>query len=471
MSSNSAQFAYIDQTDIAVVVSQSQNEVKEMREKGLDIARHRKRMLKEDLATKFKTADDPLRLVFVCAMWMTGFDVPSCSTLYLDKPMRNHTLMQTIARANRVLEGKVNGLIVDYVGIFRNLQKALAIYAQPSRGDTAEMPITDKSVLVEILRGALNQTDDYCRQRGVLLDDVLKKSAFDRVAAIDDAVERLIGTEDEKRQFLHRANTVLRLYKAILPDPIAAQIAAPCTLLGILVTKIGSLEDPPDITGVMKQIESVLDVSIATEGYLIHDEPEAHLIDLSQIDFEKLQQRFEKGHKRMEAERLRAFVDRKIRVLMLWNHQRIDYRERFDAMIAEYNAGSMNVEQFFRQLVALTQELSEEEKRHIAEQLTEEELALFDILTKPDPVLSDKEEAEVKRICKDLLAKLKTEKLVLDWRKRQQARSAVRLTIERELEALPKAYSDDLYNHKCELAYRHVYDSYAGEAASVYSIA
>src|SRR5262249_14527928 len=148
---------------------------------------------------------------------------------------------------------------------------------------------------------------------------------------------------------------------------------------------------------------------------------------------------------------------------------RIDYRERFDAMIAEYNAGSMNVEEFFRQLVSLSHELSDEEKRHIAEQLTEEELALFDILTKPDPVLSNSEEAEVKRICKDLLAKLKAEKLVLDWRKRQQARSAVRLTIERELEALPKAYSDDLYNHKCELAYRHVYDSYAGESMSVYA--
>src|SRR5205809_5511513 len=133
---------------MAVVVSPSQNEIEDLREKGVEIAPHRKRMVTQDLDEKFKDPADPFRLVFVCAMWMTGFDVPSCSTIYLDKPMRNHTLMQTIARANRVVEGKVNGLIVDYVGIFRNLQKALAIYAQPSRSGSADTPITDKSVLV-----------------------------------------------------------------------------------------------------------------------------------------------------------------------------------------------------------------------------------------------------------------------------------------------------------------------------------
>ena len=100
-----------------------------MREAGLDITPHRQRMLTEDLDERFKDPDDPFRLVFVCAMWMTGFDVPSCSTIYLDRPMRNHTLMQTIARANRVFPDKENGLIVDYVGVFRHLEAALAIYA------------------------------------------------------------------------------------------------------------------------------------------------------------------------------------------------------------------------------------------------------------------------------------------------------------------------------------------------------
>src|SRR5438046_1040456 len=137
---------------MAVVVSPSQGEIDEFKKKGLDIATHRKRMVKEDLESKFKNADDPLRIVFVCAMWITGFDVPSCSTIYLDKPMKNHTLMQTIARANRRAPGKEAGVIVDYVGVFTNLQKALAIYAAPKGGGA---PIQDKTALIEALQDAL----------------------------------------------------------------------------------------------------------------------------------------------------------------------------------------------------------------------------------------------------------------------------------------------------------------------------
>lgn len=463
--------AYMDETDMAVVVSQAQNEMKEMREKGIDIAPHRRRMVKEDLATKFKDENDPLRIVFLCAMWMTGFDVPACSTLYLDKPMRNHTLMQTIARANRVARDKVNGLIVDYVGIFRNLQKALAIYAQPTLAGNVDSPIMDKSALVELLKTALTDAEAYCRERGVMLDAIAAKKGFDRVAALDDAVERLIGTDDEKRQFLQRASSVQRLYKAILPDPVAAQVAAPSTLLGVLAEKIRSLIDPPDISGVMARIGAVLDRSIAAEGYLIHDTPESRLVDLSQINFEKLQTLFAAGKKRTEAERLRALVDHKVHQMVELNQQRIDYLQRFEAMIAEYNAGSMNVEEFFRQLLAFAKELSGEEKRHIAEQLTEEELALFDILTKPDPTLTDKEEAEVKRVGKHLLQKLKAEKLVLDWRKKQQARQAVRLCIEQELDQLPKAYTSEIFERKCDRAFQHVYEAYAGEGRSIYASA
>lgn len=150
---------YMQSTDMAVVVSQSQNEIAVMKEKGLDILPHRKRMIEEDLDTKFKDPDNPLRIVFLCAMWMTGFDMPSCSTIYLDKPMRSHTLMQAIARANRVWGEKVNGLIVDYIGVFRDLQKALAIYGTASGGGVGpgEMPVAGKRALVDSLEEAINR--------------------------------------------------------------------------------------------------------------------------------------------------------------------------------------------------------------------------------------------------------------------------------------------------------------------------
>ena len=112
------QIEWMTATEMAVVVSTAQNEAADMAEVGLDIEPHRRKMVSEDLDSRFKDAQDPFRLVFVCAMWLTGFDAPSTSTLYLDKPMRNHTLMQTIARANRVFAEKENGLIVDYIGVF-----------------------------------------------------------------------------------------------------------------------------------------------------------------------------------------------------------------------------------------------------------------------------------------------------------------------------------------------------------------
>ena len=106
-----------------MVISQGQNEIKDLADKDLDIKPHRARMNAEPLDEHFKDAAHPLRLVFVVAMWMTGFDAPSVSTVYLDRPMRNHSLMQTIARANRVFPEKDNGLIVDYNGVFRHPRK------------------------------------------------------------------------------------------------------------------------------------------------------------------------------------------------------------------------------------------------------------------------------------------------------------------------------------------------------------
>lgn len=138
-------------------------------------------------------------------------------------------------------------------------------------------------------------------------------------------------------------------------------------------------------------------------------------------------------------------------------------------MIDEYNAGCRNIETFFSELVDFAQELNIEDKRVIAEQLDEEELAIFDLLTRPDVTLTEKEEQEVKKVASVLLETLKREKLVLDWRKRQQSRAAVKLAIEEVLDQLPQSYSSSLYERKCQDVYQHVYDSYYGQGRSIYA--
>ncbi|NLZ27611.1 MAG: type I restriction endonuclease subunit R [Firmicutes bacterium] len=458
----------LEETDMAVIVSQAQNEIRDMEQKGLDIRPHRKRMVEEDMDNKFKDPADPFRLVFVCAMWMTGFDVPSCSTLYLDKPMRNHTLMQTIARANRVYQDKVSGLIVDYVGVFRNLEKALAIYGAAGAAAGGKSPIKAKKELLIALKHALEETKELCRKRGVELERITEAQGFDRIALLDDAVDALVASDEQKKRFLDHANNVTRLYKAILPDPAGKELQADCTLIRVLADKIRSLNPPVDISEVMGQVEGLLDRSIAAKGYVIRDDHP--LIDLSRIDFEKLRARFEKGRKHTEVERIKAAVTRHLQKLVRLNRSRMDYLERFQQMIDEYNSGSLNVEEFFHRLMEFAKNLTDEEQRAVKEELSEEELAIFDLLTKPEIELTRSERSQVKRTARELLEVLKREKLILDWRKRQQARAQVRVTIEQVLdEGLPEAYTPEIYDLKTAMVFEHVYESYYGDGKSIYT--
>ena len=464
---------WMAETDMAVVVSQGQNEIAEMRDKGLDIRPHRKRIVTEDLDMKFKNPEDPLRLVFVCAMWMTGFDVPKCSTLYLDKPMRNHTLMQTIARANRVYPGKTSGLILDYVGVFRNLEKALAIYGAGAGGAN---PVEDKGTLVAALREAQEKTRALCRDCGVDLAAIHSATGFERVKLLDDAVEALITTEDIRRRYLVLANQVKRLYKAVLPDPTAREFATTVMPIQVIAKKIHALTSPADISKLMGDVDDLLDQSIATEGYVIGEDSadygSGRPLDLSSIDFEKLAERFKTGRKRTLNERLKGVVEQKLKKMVRFNRARMDYMEKFQAMIDAYNAGSLNAEELFQQLSAFANSLNEEEQRGVSEQLSEEELAIFDLLTRPSMQLSDADRNKVKAVARDLLDKLKTEKLVLDWRKHQQARAAVRVTIENLLdERLPTAFTPELFIQKVSAVFRHVYDAYYGAGRSIYTVA
>ncbi len=476
----------MNETDMAVVVSQEQNEIEMFAQKGLDIEKHRIRMVKEDLETKFKKADDPFRLVFVCAMWLTGFDAPAVSTIYLDKPMKNHTLMQTIARANRVFGEKNNGLIVDYVGVFRNLQKALAIYGSSSGGGVkeGECPIQKKAELVEELRLAIAAAVNFCKDRGVDLDAILSAEGFQKVAflddaatslvdkqvaeAVDDAVEQVIVNDDLKKQYLSLANQVIRLYKAILPDPCANEFAPIKTCLAVLAEKIRTFTEDASIDEVMVQVGELLDDSIATKGYVIHSTEQTSLIDLSQIDFEKLKAHFEKGRKRTEAEKLKQAVGAKLQNMVQLNKTRTDLMEKFKKLIDEYNKG-LDVDGFFAKLTDFVKELSTEDQRGVAEQLSEEELALFDILTKPEIDMTAKEKKEVKKVARMLLQTLKEAKLVLDWRKKQRTRADVYTTVKAILDELPRVYTPELYQQKCDSVYQHVYDSYQGEGQSIYA--
>ncbi|WP_234009060.1 type I restriction endonuclease subunit R [Deinococcus sp. NW-56] len=461
---------FLRETDMAVVVSQAQNEVADFRDKGLDITPHRRRMVTEDLEGKFKDPANPLRLVFVCAMWMTGFDAPSVSTIYLDKPMRNHTLMQTIARANRVWEEKVSGLIVDYVGVFRNLQRALSIYGagNGSGVGTGETPVKNKDELLAALRAAIGEAEAIVTAHGVAPEAIIAASGETKLELIRDATDALLAGDDVRKRFTDTANTVNRLFKAVLPDPAAQAFAAERALYLVLAERLHLEDDEPEVEGVMQQVEDLLDTSVAAYGYVIRDGTSR--LDLSQVDFEKLRAMFEKTpRQRTEAEKLRAALNGEVQRLTRLNKTRVNYAARLEAMIQEYNSGSANVEAFFEELMRLGRDLSEEVRRAVREGLTEEELAVFDQITAVEAPLSDADREAVKAVARGLLAKLKANCLVLDWRKKQQARALVRQAIRQELDALPEQYNQTEYDAAVTAVYAHVYEAYRSRNEHIYT--
>lgn len=479
---------FMQATDMAVVVSGQQNEVEHFREKGYDITPHRARMVHEDLESKFKNAKDPFRLVFVCAMWLTGFDAPSVSTIYLDKPMKNHTLMQTIARANRVFGEKNNGLIVDYVGVFRDLQKALAIYGTGTGGGVPDgaCPIQQKDELVAALRVAIADALAFCSDRGVDLQPILQAEGFKRIAhldeaakhlvdqqvlaVVDDSVEQILVNEDLKKRYLSLSGQVLRLYKAILPDATANEFAPVKTCLAVLAEKIRSFTEEANIDDLMGQVGGLLDESISTVGYVIHRTEQTSLIDLSLIDFEALQAHFAQGRKHTEAEKLKTAVGQKLTHMVQLNKTRLELMEKFKKLIEDYNKG-LDVDSFFAKLMVFAKELNVEDNRAVREQLSDEELALFDLLMKPELEMTKAEQKEVKKVARKLLQTLKEAKLVLDWRKKQRTRADVYATVRTVLDELPRAFSPERYDQKCDLVYQHIYDSYLGEGQSIYESA
>jgi len=459
------------ETDMAVVVSPAQNEIEQMTKIGIDIVPHRKRMLDEKLDEKFKDADDPLRLVFVCAMWLTGFDAPSVSSIYLDKPMRNHSLMQTIARANRVYPGKQSGLIVDYANVFVSLEKALAIYGQ---GSGSSMPVRDKQELADELEATLTVLTGFCMEHGVDLAKVEQTTTanFERIGAINTAADQLMNPEQVKRGYLTQAALVNSLYRAVKPHPLATQFAQRCGCVVAIADQIKNTTEPPDISHIMQGIQELLDDSIAADPFTIREpaHPEQGMIDLSKIDFSALKQRFkDKKPTNTDLERLKVAVRVQVEQMVRLNRTRADYLEKFRALIDAYNSGSRNIEDVFKELLALSNILTEEQSRHVRENLSEEELTIFDILTRPAPSLTSAERDEVKKVSHALLETLRR-LLVIGWRQRVTSRAKIRMAIEDVLdEGLPRPYDKDTFDTKCAEVFDHVYESYQGDGKSVFS--
>ena len=459
---------WMQESEMAVVISQEQNEIQTFKKWDLDIKYHREKMEKRELDKEFKDSKNPLRVVFVCAMWLTGFDVKCLSCLYLDKPLKAHTLMQTIARANRVSEGKSNGLIVDYIGIVKALRKALADYTANLGASSGADPTIDKEELIARIIEVIEKTREFLSQKEFDLEKLIGAVDFAKLASLQEAANAMCGSIEDKKIFTTYALELSRLVKYTDRNDITAQIRKQYEAIAAIHSELQKKRKHTNTTDLMIEIHKIINehVKIADEPTL--DSEAARRFDISAINFEMLHSEFAKVKtKNLAMKDLEEIIKQKLDSMLFSNPNRIDYYERYGQIIAEYNAEQdrATIEKTFMELMDLANQMSKEEQRYAREGFTsDEELSFYDMLFRDD--LGKNDIKKIKEVATTLLSKIKSKISELDhWSDKQETKAEVDNLIRDTLWGeLPECYDDISISACREKIYEYVYMRYKSAA-------
>jgi len=467
----------VAETEVCVVVSGEQNEVDKFRKMDLDIEVHRKKMVERNLEKEFKDEDNPFRFAIVCAMWITGFDAPCVSTVYLDKPIKGHTLMQTIARANRVYDDeKENGLIVDYGNVYEQLEKAYSVYGEGTKGQGGGKgegkPVEQLAELEGELKKAIQEVKDYLKSVNFNLSDLKNAKPMEKIGKLKEAADCVCLNETTRTSFEIMARNVFRKYKALYPEEQIKPHIKDFNAIEAIYNLLNQNVKTADVTEIMMELQSVVSDSVVVKENEVADK-EGVYVDLSTLDFDKLKAAFAKTpRKNTLTYNLHQAIEKKLQQMLKENPLRLEFYERYKEIIADYNAGKTleNTVKAFENLNVFIKDLTVEEQRAVRENLEDQEaLAIFDLL-REGKELEGKELKQVKKVARETLDKLKTEKLKIErWRESRQITAQVKGMIYDNLLWLPKdAYTDEDVSLKTVSVYQHIYSNYYGGGKSVY---
>ena len=455
---------WMQETEMAVVISQEQNEIQTFRKWGLDIKTHREKMENRELDKEFKDSGNPLRVVFVCAMWLTGFDVKCLSCLYLDKPLKAHTLMQTIARANRVAEGKSNGLIIDYIGIVKALRKALADYTANAGGLGGADPTVDKEKLIARISDTVAKTETFLSERKIDLGLLIAAEGFAKLSYLQDAANAVCGSVEDKKSFSTYASELKRLMKYMDRDDVTGHMRRQCEAIAAIYGMLQKKRKHTDTTDLMVEINAIINDYVEIEPQQPNAITAPPRFDISAIDFDLLRREFAKTRRKNLLMRdLDEAIRRQLDKMVFANPKRIDYYERYREIIQSYNGEQdrATIEKTFLDLMDLADRMSREEQRYAREGFaSDEELSLYDMLFRDD--LSKNDIKKLKTAASDLLRKIKTKISELDhWTDKQETRAVVDTLIRDVLwETLPECYNNDDITEYREKVYEYVFTRY-----------
>ncbi|MBQ8605006.1 MAG: type I restriction endonuclease subunit R [Oscillospiraceae bacterium] len=455
---------WMEETEMAVVISQEQNEIQTFKKWDLDIKYHRAKMEKRELDKEFKDSKNPLRVVFVCAMWLTGFDVKCLSCLYLDKPLKAHTLMQTIARANRVSEGKSNGLIIDYIGIVKALRKALADYTANVGGNGGTDPTVDKDELIARIIETIAKAKAFLLENDFDLQMLIDAYDFMKLSYLQEAANAVCGTIEDKKTFTTYASELNRLMKYTDRDDITGHTRKEYEAIAAIYTELQKKRKHVNTTELMVQINAIISsyVEIQHTPMMVREEPRR--FDISAIDFDLLRREFAKVKKKnLVLKDLEELIQMKLDRMLFTNPDRINYYERYQQIINEYNSEQdrATIEKTFMELMDLANKMNQEEQRYVREGFaSDEELSFYDMLFRED--LSKNDIKKLKEVAASLLQKVKAKISELDhWTDKQETKSVVDNLIRDTLwNELPECYDEVSISVYRQQIYEYVYTRY-----------
>lgn len=508
---------WLEETERCVVISggSTQNEIKAFDDQGLDIRLHRKKMVDRKLDDDFKKPEHPFRLAIVCAMWLTGFDVPSLGTLYMDKPLKGHNLMQAIARANRVDEGKNNGLLVDYNGILASLQKALIKYTTGKyTGDRSDdrqkvkPPFGDLEELGEKYAESIAACAGKLHELGFDLQLLIDARGYDRLELIADAVDAIRDdelaqakqeeeevadfaidaiciTDSTQSEFNVLAEDVLIKQKALgrhskSTKPYRQQFEAIEAIYKRLNLKMAARDLGTVMKSMYDLVNESIEASLPATTSTTAVSGSNRLYDISRIRWDLIGEKFRQSNtKNSDVQVIRKAIDRELRRAVKRNPRRLDLYKRYEEIVSQQNqlGQQVTIEQVFTQLQALGQELEAELSRADREGLSEEELAIFDLLWEGkeeaglDAVVRDR----VKFVSRQLIATVKGELNSLgNWRKKDTAQGKVKALIYdflfSEESGLPlDGYEDDEIKPLSDEVFLHVFERYTDGDRTAYT--
>jgi len=404
-------------------------------------------------------------------MWLTGFDVKTLSTLYLDKPMKGHTLMQAIARANRVYPGKPAGIIVDYVNVFKYMKKALTEYA--SGDDDTEFPAKNIDQLIGYIDGTIAEADSFLLSLKIDLEKIIADSnTLDKLDSLRSAYDAIVAKDDNKEKFKVILNTLINIYEASKPEIFEKnwnndKFAPLVYLHGLLYNTVNDEK----VARARRKMNQILDGSVTANRNFVENVREKYddymikgtkAIDLSKVDIEQLRKEIKTAEYRaIEINDLKEFIENALEQMINRNCTRTKFSERFKRIIDSYNAGGTENEDYYEQLVKLLEEMRQEDNRANTEGLTEEELEIYDLLV-AGKKLTQVEEQKVKLSAKNLFKKLidnRSNLLVVDWYKDEQPRAKLKHEVELSLNKdLPESYDKAAFDSKVSLLINHFVD-------------